>query len=258
MSGKQQKDRPRAVGRGTEFDIDAAKAASKHFKLLRASIEKLRDRGQKKADTGLREADLAYKVAHVWLDHAEAAIVAGAATENEWRRYAITETAKAFAIGPRRVQQLVSFKRVRKLTAEGNEILAQMRKFDETLDVLKQLQQGRSLLTDPRYRPAVDHLHMALVDNIARTEVNVGAYMLALVIADEARSAAETRASGLEAKEVSEIPFQVRLRVASEELVAINRLDAFAQRRARRNPKSVSAAAWNFRCPLLTRPSTRS
>jgi hypothetical protein len=75
-----------------------------------------------------------------------------------------------------------------------------MRKFDETLDVLKQLQQGRSLLTDPRYRPAVDHLHMALVDNIARTEVNVGAYMLALVIADEARSAAETRASGLEAK----------------------------------------------------------
>jgi hypothetical protein len=133
-----------------------------------------------------------------------------------------------------------------------------MRKFDETLDVLKQLQQGRSLLTDPRYRPAVDHLHMALVDNIARTEVNVGAYMLALVIADEARSAAETRASGLEAKEVSEIPFQVRLRVASEELVAINRLDAFAQRRARRNPKSVSAAAWNFRRPLLTRPSNRS
>ena len=200
MSGKQQTGRPRAVGRETEFDIDAAKAASKHFKLLRATIEKFRDRGQKKADAVLREADLARKVAHVWLDHAEAAISAGAATENECRRYATTETAKAFGIGPRRVQQLVSFERVRKLRAEGDEILAQMRKFGETLDVLKPLQQARSLLTDPRYRPAVDHLQRALVDNIARTEENVGAYLLALVIADEARSVAEARVCGLEAQ----------------------------------------------------------
>ena len=208
MSGKQLQNHPRSIGRETEFDIDAAKAASKHFKLLRAKIEKLRVRGQKKADTMLREADFAHKVADVWLDHAEAAIFAGAATENEWRRYATTETAKAFAIGPRRVQQLVSFKRVRKLRAEGDEILTQMRKLGETLAVLKPLQQARSLLTDPRYRPAVDHLQMALVDNIARTEENVGAYLLALVIADEARSVAEARASRLEAK-VKEL--QIRL-----------------------------------------------
>ena len=200
MSGKQQQDHPRAIGRKTEFDIDAAKAASKHFKLLRAKIEKFRERAQKKADAALREADLADKVAHVWAGHAEAAIAAGAATENEWRRYATTETAKVFAIGPRRVQQLVSYKRVGKFTAEGHEILAEMRKFGETLDVLKSLQQARSLLADPRYRPAVDHLQRALVDNIARTEENVGAYLLALVIADEARSVAEVRASTLEAK----------------------------------------------------------
>lgn len=168
--------------------------------MLRAKIEKLRERGQKKADAGLRESDLAHKVAHVWFDHAEAAIFAGAVTKNEWRRYATTETAKAFAIGPRRVQQLVSFKRVKKLTAEGDEILAQVRKFGETLDALKPLQQARSLLSDPRYRPAVGHLQRALVDNIARTEENVGAYMLALVIADEARSVAEDHASRLEAK----------------------------------------------------------
>ena len=116
VSGKQQQDHPRAIGRETEFDIDAAKAASKQFKLLRATIEKLGERGQKKADAGLREADFAYKVAHVWFDHAEAAISAGAATKNEWRRYATTETAKEFGIGPRRVQQLVSYKRARMLT----------------------------------------------------------------------------------------------------------------------------------------------
>ena len=71
------------------------------------------------------------------------------------------------------------------LMAEGDEILGQMRKFGESLDVFKVLQQAKSLLTDPRYRSAMDHLQRALVDNIARTEANVGAYMLALVIADK-------------------------------------------------------------------------